>query len=76
MKRLNEIIAIPGVVCLLVLMFFGQWIVEHMPIFFWIIVGILIVAVITNAIQTDRDRKQQIAANAVAEFKKERNIVD
>lgn len=76
MQRLTRKLAIPTVLSFVALMLFGEQIQEFSMALFLVTFAIFLVGFVLVTIQTRRDHDRRVADRAIAEYKRERGLIE
>lgn len=76
MKRFANAIAIPALICLIVLMIWGTQIKEFSALLYFFMMFVVLTGFISHYIQSDHDRDRVIANRAVEQYKKDNGIIE
>lgn len=76
MGRLTNILAMPTAISFVALMLFGNQIQEFSMPLFLVTFSIFLVGFVLVTIQTRRDHDRRVADRAIAEYKRERGLIE
>lgn len=76
LKRLSNLLAIPTIICFILLALWGGKIIQFNVFLFFALIIFVVVGFITSQIQSERNYTKAIADGAIAEYKKKNNITD